>query len=182
MDNVEENLLSSHDYWLNIHCEIVHTFTNRSFALTAIYGSNNEEERLTLWQFLITKANTALPWLTVGDFNHLLHTDDRIGGTCDTPGYERLSRLFPTVGIQDIAWKSCRYTWTNKQDCGQRIFLRNDGIMANGQWLAELPKSKVIFHPDDTSYHYPRVLRFFEMQEQGRKTFRFFFDMWTTNL
>ncbi|KAJ8439702.1 hypothetical protein Cgig2_009526 [Carnegiea gigantea] len=52
--------------------------------------------------------------------------------------------------------------------------------MANGQWLAKLPNSKVIFHPDDTSDHYPGVLRFFEMQEQGRKTFRFF-DMWTTD-
>ena len=53
-----------------IHCEILHTFTNRRFSLTAVYGSNDEEERLTLWQFLITKANTTLPLLIVGDFNH----------------------------------------------------------------------------------------------------------------
>ena len=86
------------------------------------------------------------------------------------------------AGIQDISWKSYRYTWINKQDCEQCIFSRIDRIMANGQWLAELPNSEVFFHPDDTSDHYPRVLRFFEMQEQGRKTFRFFFDMWTTNL
>ncbi|KAJ8436766.1 hypothetical protein Cgig2_021296 [Carnegiea gigantea] len=36
-------------------------------------------------------------------------------------------------------------------------------IMANGQWLAELPNSKVIFHPHDTSDHHPRVLRFFKI-------------------
>ena len=52
--------------------------------------------------------------------------------------------------------------------------------MANGQWVAELPNLEVIFHPSDTSDHYPGVLRFFEMQEQGRKTFRFF-DMWSTD-
>ncbi|KAJ8431013.1 hypothetical protein Cgig2_017191 [Carnegiea gigantea] len=60
-----------------------------------------------------------------------------------------------TNGRFDIAWKGCRYTWTNKQDCGQHIFSRIDRIMANGQWLAELPNSEVIFHPDDTSDHYP---------------------------
>ena len=63
-----------------IHCEILHIFTNRCFALTTIYGSNDANERLLLWQFLINKSTSTLPWLIVGDFNHLLYADDRIGG------------------------------------------------------------------------------------------------------
>jgi len=63
-----------------VHCEILQTFTNKTFVLTAVYGSNDEDESHTLRQFLITKANIALPWLIVGDFNHPLFTDARIGG------------------------------------------------------------------------------------------------------
>ncbi|KAJ8436280.1 hypothetical protein Cgig2_025709 [Carnegiea gigantea] len=39
---------------------------------------------------------------------------------------------------------------------------------------------EVIFHPEDTSDHYPGVLSFFEIHKQGRKAFRFL-DMWATN-
>ena len=52
--------------------------------------------------------------------------------------------------------------------------------MANSQWLTEFPNSEVIFHRDDTSEHYPGLLKFFEMQHVGSKAFRFF-DMWTTD-
>lgn len=63
-----------------LHCEVTHTFTNKRFILTVVYVSNDSTERHTLWEFLISEANTTLPWLIVGDFNHLLHKDDRIGG------------------------------------------------------------------------------------------------------
>ncbi|KAJ8435324.1 hypothetical protein Cgig2_022925 [Carnegiea gigantea] len=45
-------------------------------------------------------------------------------------------------------------------------------IMANAQWLTELPNSEVIFHPDDTSNHCHGLLKFLEMKEQGSKPFR----------
>lgn len=39
-----------------IHCEMLHIFTDRCFALTAIYGSNDANERRVLWQFLLNKS------------------------------------------------------------------------------------------------------------------------------
>lgn len=57
------------------------------------------------------------PWVILGKFNHLLHTDDIIGGAPvtlqDTMDFQQ---CIQQAGLQDIAWKGCRYSWTNKQE------------------------------------------------------------------
>lgn len=149
-----------------------HLFSNKRFALTAVYGSNDEEERHALWQFLTAQSNTHLPWLIPGDFNHPLQMDDRIGGVPVTlRETEDFQKCAQSAGFQDVAWKGCRYLWTSKQGFGQRIFSRIDRIMANSQWLTEFPNSEVIFHPDDTSDHYPGLLKFLRCSRLAVKPF-----------
>ena len=64
-----------------IHSRTTHHFSGRSRWLTFAYGENKEMKRKQLWEFLsLMRPNIQAPWMLLGDFHHLLHLDDRIGG------------------------------------------------------------------------------------------------------
>jgi len=64
-----------------MHCWIAHSFSENTFYLTLVYGDNDEMERKRLWKMLVSlEIGIQASWLIMGDFNHLLHLDDRIGG------------------------------------------------------------------------------------------------------
>lgn len=52
-----------------------------AFMLTYVYSFNVKEERRDFWSTLQTTlySNTK-PWLILGDFNSILHLEDRLGG------------------------------------------------------------------------------------------------------
>ena len=89
---------------------VAHRFSGGTFYLTLVYGDNDELEKRKLWEMLQTTAtNIAAPWIIMGDFNHLLHLDDRIGGLPVTQHNIRdFQQCLCTIGVQDLNWKGCR--------------------------------------------------------------------------
>ncbi|XP_060190740.1 uncharacterized protein LOC132620020 [Lycium barbarum] len=54
---------------------------NKSLVITLVYAKCNESERLHLWDDIYPVADFInLPWLVGGDFNVVLHEDEKIGG------------------------------------------------------------------------------------------------------
>ena len=62
-----------------IHCWVLHSFSGRTFYLTLVYGDNEELRRTKLWE-LLQDLETSIATLQIimGDFNYLLHLDDRM--------------------------------------------------------------------------------------------------------
>jgi len=64
-----------------IHCYVTQLSTHNRFFITFVYGLNQGQMRLPLWEDLRALAlqiNKA--WCTLGDFNSVFYKEDRIGG------------------------------------------------------------------------------------------------------
>ncbi|KAJ8419399.1 hypothetical protein Cgig2_032985 [Carnegiea gigantea] len=65
-----------------IHCAILNVNTLDNFVITYVCGFNLAQERLALWADLQDIAtNMTEACCVLGDFNAILHSEDRMGGT-----------------------------------------------------------------------------------------------------
>lgn len=61
-----------------IHAHVRHG-SGKEFYCTMVYGANDAKDREMLWSKL--GSNTiSTPWIVCGDFNNVLHTNERVGG------------------------------------------------------------------------------------------------------
>ncbi|XP_074305888.1 uncharacterized protein LOC141641110 [Silene latifolia] len=81
-------ILEEHDQV--IHFSVKHLATGREFYLSLVYGSNNATVRHRLWHSHRQAADTATPWVAMGDFNVIryLHEKD-----AQTRVYTKLDRV-----------------------------------------------------------------------------------------
>ena len=100
------------------------------FFLTIVYGFNKEEDRLSLWNDLIS-FGIEEPWILLGDFNAILYKEDRIGRKAKGPILDGFWRCVQACGFEDVKYSGCRYTWTNKQEGDDRIYSKIDRVLAN---------------------------------------------------
>ena len=65
-----------------IHCHATCLIPGAEFYLSFIYGFNTVVGRRPLWDNL-ANFNSSLdcPWITLGDFNNVLNSEERINGT-----------------------------------------------------------------------------------------------------
>jgi len=63
-----------------IHGKVLHYSSNKRFYITMIYGLNHAPSRQMLWEDLQAIAPSFEPWCIMGDFNAVIHREDRIGG------------------------------------------------------------------------------------------------------
>ncbi|XP_060190651.1 uncharacterized protein LOC132619914 [Lycium barbarum] len=76
--NVDVQVLS--DTAQQISLKLVLLDQNKSLVITLVYAKCNESERMQLWDDLYQVADSInLPWLVGGDFNVVLHEDEKIG-------------------------------------------------------------------------------------------------------
>lgn len=94
---------------------------NVSFNISVVYAFNREEERKDLWNTL-TKLEENIPWVILGDFNAILHKEDRIGPRAHCIPSESFLQWVRTCKLDDVRFTGCRYTWTNKQVGEARIW------------------------------------------------------------
>lgn len=69
------NSLQSH----MIRTEVKVVNGGRKFFYSFIYGLNSIQEREALWRDLASFANTAEPWMIIGDFHSIMKMDERVG-------------------------------------------------------------------------------------------------------
>ncbi|XP_060183270.1 uncharacterized protein LOC132613259 [Lycium barbarum] len=74
----------------------------------------------------------------MGDFNSVLHVEDRIGGNQVThTEIVDFEDCLDACGLVKMPSNGCNYTWTDKQD--DRIFSKIDWVFVNGDWLDGMP-------------------------------------------
>ncbi|XP_062103667.1 uncharacterized protein LOC133814762 [Humulus lupulus] len=70
-----------------------------------------------------------------------------------------------------------KYTWSNKQDGGDRVYSKIDHAFSNEDWVDELPNTIAEFQWDVNSDHYYCLIKTHKHGNLGTKPFRFF-NLW----
>ncbi|KAG5605830.1 hypothetical protein H5410_027322 [Solanum commersonii] len=71
------NILEAEDQ--QITCELKHVNCNANFHVTFICAKCKEHLRRPLWDKLIQYSNKGEPWCTIGDFNVITSTEEKLG-------------------------------------------------------------------------------------------------------
>ncbi|KAL6582741.1 hypothetical protein OROMI_004819 [Orobanche minor] len=63
-----------------LHVEVCFNSLPNAFYLTVVYGRNTKIERRDLWDDLLSVNQNHSPWMVGGDFNIILHPEEKKGG------------------------------------------------------------------------------------------------------
>ncbi|XP_062114776.1 uncharacterized protein LOC133826231 [Humulus lupulus] len=143
-----------------VHCRIKVSGQQDFFFATVVYGSNSMGERKHLWDKLASIGLLKSPWIIFGDFNAMFSYQDRIGGRqvlakdiADAQNWLALGQ------VEELKCEGAPYSWTNKQEAGDRIFSKLDRVFINDLWLDVFPKTEARFKWDCISDHSFCVIR-----------------------
>ncbi|KAG5586396.1 hypothetical protein H5410_046830 [Solanum commersonii] len=114
-----------------IHHGYVTTQSSR-FYLTRVYGMHTIADRKHLWTGLTQVTNAVTePLVIVGDFNSILHGDDRFGGNAVMDGeVQDFKKFIETTSMIGMRCLGRIYTWTNGH-----IHRKIDWILTNATWV-----------------------------------------------
>ncbi|XP_060183185.1 uncharacterized protein LOC132613154 [Lycium barbarum] len=155
-----------------ITCEVKNIPQQMSFLLSFVYAFNTKDERKELWDTLmgIQRSNNQ-PWLLIGDFNSVLHEEDRIGGNpVSWAEVVDFANCVDECGLIEIPHQGNQYTWSDKGS-SERIYSRIDRVFINDIWLQTMPYCKSIFLLEGISDHCPAKVILEEERTRKKKSF-----------
>ncbi|XP_074277647.1 uncharacterized protein LOC141601278 [Silene latifolia] len=155
-----------------IHAAIRDRLRKKNFCITMVYGFNKQAERESLWHSLRKYYGTTKEaWVVCGDFNTILDTNERIGGSSVT-----LAEMTPFLQVvqdcelYEISACGSYYIWNNKHEEGDKIYSRIDRVLINEEWLQVFGTSFATYLPEGLFDHCPCVIQFEE--NTGSKMFK----------
>ncbi|VFQ90921.1 unnamed protein product [Cuscuta campestris] len=135
-----------------------------------------ENKRKELWKNL-SNHKVPSPWCVLGDFNTILHLDEKIGGTqVSREDLQDFQDCLNECGLEDLPYEGPKFTWTNNQETGRRIYSKLDRVLGNVSWVLSF-NLKVYFKEEGISDHSPMILKSL-VQDRKHASFKFC-DMWT---
>ncbi|XP_048502886.1 uncharacterized protein LOC125498678 [Beta vulgaris subsp. vulgaris] len=150
-----------------IHCRVEHRSSNKSFCITFVYGMNDAQDREELWNRLsIISSKVKEAWVLVGDFNNVLHLNERLGSAVTLAKVNSFRECMRVCNLNEHSTEGPFFTWSNKQEGEGRVWCRIDRIIANDEWDSKWQKLL------QNSYLRAEVVR--------PKAFRFF-NMWAAD-
>ncbi|KAH0729467.1 hypothetical protein KY289_000655 [Solanum tuberosum] len=109
------------------------------------------------------------PWLTMGDFNAVLHPDDQVNGQ---PVHDSETRDFKdfliNTGLCELKTIGRDFTWTNGH-----IFSKIDKGLANSDWMSNMNQLEIEVKDPGCSDHSPLVIDFIEPLNRRSRPFKF---------
>ncbi|XP_060177792.1 uncharacterized protein LOC132607730 [Lycium barbarum] len=148
---------------------------NKSLVTTLVYAKCNEVERLHLWDDIYQVAYSInLPWLVGGDFNVVLHEEEKIGGIpIQSQDYEDFASCVNSCELMETNFKGSHFTWWNGRGGSDYIFERLDRFFISQhsqQWFAHVE----VEHLSRTgSDHAPLLISLGEQSQKFIRPFRF---------
>ncbi|XP_070046818.1 uncharacterized protein [Nicotiana tomentosiformis] len=91
--------------------KLYHHYIGQYIMCTFVYAKCSSLERLELWDNLYCLASDMeFPWMVGGDFNMLLHEDEKIGGRpVHPPEYEDFDFFVNSSGLFDLGYKGIEH-------------------------------------------------------------------------
>ena len=104
-----------------ITCVVQIPETGEQFICSAVYASNCEVERRSLWEDLrgtqAAYSHLDMPWIVIGDFNVTLYSSEHSRGGAVRSSQTGMRNFQDVVGdctLTDMAFTGALFTWWNK--------------------------------------------------------------------
>ncbi|XP_070035101.1 uncharacterized protein [Nicotiana tomentosiformis] len=129
----------------HVTVRVFHHDLGQHMMITFVYAKCLAIERLEFLDHLYYLASVMeLPWLVGGDFNMVLHEDEKIGGlTLYPPEYEDFAFCVNSCGLFEQGYKGSPFTWWNGRSKAECLFKRLDRIFVNLPFQNMLPTIEV---------------------------------------
>ncbi|XP_019237563.1 PREDICTED: uncharacterized protein LOC109217751 [Nicotiana attenuata] len=144
---------------------------NTKFIFVAVYGKHSIQDSKSLWtDSERTMSGIQDPNLTMGDFNSILSTENRVMGNPVREGEViDFKRFIADVGLAELKTIGRNYTWTNNH-----VHSRIDIILANAEWVQKWPNMEGTIMQPGFSDHCPLMVTVAEPTERGKRPLKFF--------
>lgn len=120
-----------------------------------------------------------LPWVVGGEFNVVLHEDEKTGGRpVHPPEYDDFAFCVNSYGLFDLAYKGSPFTWWNGRPNEKCIFKRLNRIFVNLPFQNLFPNIEVEHLIRTGSDHAPLLMSCGQEAMQFVKYFKFL-NFWT---
>lgn len=148
-----------------VHMAISSPNNPTQLLFIAIYGSPHPQFRRFLWDDLASVAPCpAHPWLLAGDFNVILSSDERRGGSPrNTNGCKLFRSFIHNHDLIDLGYTGHRFTWRRGT-----LMERLDRAICNPAFSNHFNNSSVIHLPKVLSDHRPILITL--TRHQGART------------
>ncbi|XP_074299652.1 uncharacterized protein LOC141630798 [Silene latifolia] len=168
---------------LSKEAQVVHvrvTFLPKQFTwvMSLVYGFNKLHDRSSLWTSLNQLGQLIRePWLVMGDFNNVIHMDERIRSVVTTAEVQDFQDCMDSCGLLDLYTFGAFFTWNKKQVGQARVYSRIDRVLANDYWVLNGPASSISFLPEGLYDHSLCVLDLWQDGVKPKTSFHCF-NMW----
>lgn len=163
----------------SLTCE-VKIANSQKFFFTAIYASNENEERQDLCVDLLNiQASLDLdsgPWVIGGNFNQIIHPAEHSSPAVNSLSLPMVSlkNVLTQLGLFDLRFTGLLFTWSNKSPSNPTSE-KLDRLLVNYQWISHFPNSQAAFLPPNISDHCPCLLDLsIPLPIAGTRPFKFF--------
>ncbi|XP_070056554.1 uncharacterized protein [Nicotiana tomentosiformis] len=154
--NIQVTILDGSDKM--IHCLVKDKNSSFTSYITFVYGLHTVQHRISLWRSLRNMQSNG-PCLIIGDFNSVLHVEDRVNGI---PVHQTEMTDFQSclddIGVGQITKRGCRFSWSNKRDAKIRIYSHKDWAFGNDDWFNEYNGVESIYMLPGCSDHTPIMI------------------------
>jgi len=128
-----------------------------SWFFIGIYGFPEVSQRSRTWDLLrqLVRYNGEA-WIVIGDFNELLHHNEKWGGR--PRPYWQISAFRDVVNdccLRDMGFKGNKFTWSNRRGGSLCTSERLDRALANQPWWGKFLNASVIHRLEAYSDHVP---------------------------
>ncbi|KAL4366987.1 hypothetical protein GQ457_05G012790 [Hibiscus cannabinus] len=140
---------------------------------TMVYASPSSTRRRALWsQIESLNPGASVPWFVGGDFNVILHADERRGGSdSHIQGSRPFADFLFQTGLSDMGFRGLPFTWSRGN-----LYQRLDRFLVNNAWIAQFPRSHVCHLEKNGSDHRPILLCIDEVSRSFHpRPFRYIF-------
>jgi hypothetical protein len=131
------------------------------WRFTGIYGEPKSDAKDKTWKLLRTlKQQNDKPWLCCGDFNEVLHSWEKEGGSVKPQGcMDKFKETLELCELDDLGYVRDTFTWRNHSHSAKSyIRERLNRAVASLTWREHFPGFKVVNRDPHHSDHRPVIV------------------------
>ena len=154
-----------------------------AWRFTGFYGEPITHLRHEAWVKLRQlNSRFNLPWLCAGDFNGILRSNEKHGGSMRSQSQMQLFRdVVDECWFLDLGFVGPQFTWSKHYATGHSVWERLDRGLANYECFTRFAGAQVHHLHSDSSDHRPLLITLTDLEVARKKKIFKFEDMWLSN-
>jgi exonuclease III len=158
----------------HIHAIIKNGGGGQPWKFTAFYDHPEASRREEAWNLLKHLKNfQPHPWMCVGDFNEILMSSEKVGGSRRASGQmEAFKETLMDCELSYFGANGPFYTWNNGREGEDLIQERLDRVVASPDWREMFQGTKVVVEVTLNSDHVPLIVAVTENQLMKRRNYQ----------